>query len=126
MKAAVDGQAMASSSTITEVSMRDRPMPPRASGVYMPMKPISPAAFITSTGKMCSASHCAAWGAIDFSAKARAAARNANWSSVRLKSIVWLLLFQPLRDQRSWMEKFASEDVASLENQREVTVLVSV
>src|SRR5690554_2181084 len=62
----------------------------------MPIKPISPASFRTLTGKICSSSHLAAWGAMAFSAKARAASRNANWSSVRLKFIVSLQVLRVL------------------------------
>ena len=62
-KAAVVVHPRASSSTIRLASSRLIPKPPADSGVYMPMKPMSPAALSAALGNTASASQVAAFGA---------------------------------------------------------------
>src|SRR5699024_7363114 len=71
---------------MTAASSRDRPSPPRSSGVYRPQKPSSPAWAMTSVGKIDSASHSAACGAMAEAANSRAASRMACWVSSSSKS----------------------------------------
>jgi hypothetical protein len=85
--AAVVVQPRASSSTIRLASRRLSASPPAASGVYMPMKPSSPAAARASLGKIDCASQRAAFGASTPSENARALSTKACCSSVREKSM---------------------------------------
>ena len=83
--AAVDGSAAANSSNTKAESRRESPKPPCASGEYRPQKPSCPPLRNASTGKIDSASHCAAKGARSCRAKSRASCAKASCSSLSSK-----------------------------------------
>jgi hypothetical protein len=86
--AAVVVQPRDSSSTIRLASRRESARPPADSGVYIPIKPSSPAAASASRGKIDCASQRAACGASTPSENARALSTNACCSSLSEKSML--------------------------------------
>ena len=77
----IDWSTRPISSMATHRLVKSPSAPPYCSGAVSPNSPSEPILCTTSTGKWWSRSHCAACGAISFSAKSRTVRRNCSWSS---------------------------------------------
>src|SRR5262245_14922872 len=100
MMAPCDAQARATSSRARTYPTVSPPLPPRASGIAMPMRPSSPMRRTVSRGKRASRSISAAIGRTSFSAKSRATCWIMRCSSVS-SMFIYLLSAGPRHGPRT-------------------------